>query len=74
MIPTVNSHLLADHLPTFPGGQLIACDQQVVDEARGQTSPRVMASWNSRFAGQLPQSPAVPALSGSGAGQVQHAG
>ena len=39
----------------------MACDQQVVDEARRQTSPTGMASWNSRFAGQLSQSPAVPA-------------
>jgi hypothetical protein len=43
----------------------MACDQQVVDEARGQTTPAAMASWNSRFAGQLSQSPAVPALTRS---------
>ena len=66
------THGHADHffgagpvLDAFPGGQLIACDEQVVEEARGQTSPRALASWNSRFAGQLPQSPAVPALSSS---------
>jgi len=52
-------------LDAFPGAQLIACDQQVVDEARGQTTPKAIASWNSRFAGQLSQSPAVPALAGS---------
>jgi glyoxylase-like metal-dependent hydrolase (beta-lactamase superfamily II) len=64
------THGHADHffgarpvLDAFPGGQLIACDQQVVEESRGQISPRAMASWNSRFAGQLPQSPPVPALS-----------
>jgi len=66
------THGHADHffgagpvLDAFPDAELIACDQQVVEEARGQTSPRAMASWNSRFAGQLPQSPAVPALSSS---------
>ena len=66
------THGHADHffgagpvLAAFPGAQLIACDQRVVDEARGQTSPRAMASWNSRFAGQLPQSPAIPTLTSS---------
>jgi glyoxylase-like metal-dependent hydrolase (beta-lactamase superfamily II) len=66
------THGHADHffgagpvLAAFPGAQLMACDQQVVDEARGQTTPKAMASWNSRFAGQLPPSPAVPALAGS---------
>jgi hypothetical protein len=43
----------------------MACDQQVVDEARGQTTPKAMASWNSRFAGQLSQFPVVPALTSS---------
>jgi hypothetical protein len=52
-------------LHAFPDAKLVACDQQVVDEARGHTSPAAMASWNSRFAGQLPQSPAVPALASS---------
>jgi glyoxylase-like metal-dependent hydrolase (beta-lactamase superfamily II) len=52
-------------LDAFPGAQLIACDQQVVDEARGQTSPTAMAHWNSWFAGQFSESPAVPALAGS---------
>ena len=52
-------------LDAFPGARLLACDQQVVDEARGQTTPKAMASWNSRFAGQLPQSPVVPTLASS---------
>ena len=52
-------------LDAFPGAQLVACDQQVVGEARGQTAAKVMASWDSRFAGQLSQSPAVPALTNS---------
>jgi len=52
-------------LDAFPDAQLIACDQQVVDEARGQTTPKAMASWNARFAGQFSQSPAVPALASS---------
>jgi glyoxylase-like metal-dependent hydrolase (beta-lactamase superfamily II) len=68
----VVTHGHADHffgagpvLDAFPDARLLASDQQVVDEARGQTSPKAMASWNSRFAGQLPQSPAVPALASS---------
>src|SRR6266566_4319865 len=52
-------------LDAFPGAQLVACDQQVGGEARGQTTAKVMASWNSRFAGQLSQSPVVPALTNS---------
>ena len=66
------THGHADHffgagplLDAFPDAQLMACDQQVVDEARGQTTPERLACWNSRFAGQLPQSPAVPALTSS---------
>ena len=66
------THGHADHffgagpvLDAFPGAQLMACDQQVVDEARGQTTPKAMASWNSRFAGQLSEAPAVPALASS---------
>jgi glyoxylase-like metal-dependent hydrolase (beta-lactamase superfamily II) len=65
-------HGHADHffgagpvLDALPDAQLIACDQQVVDEARGQTTPAAMASWNSRFAVQLSQSPAVPTLMSS---------
>ncbi len=62
------THGHADHffgagplLDAFPDAQLVACDQQVVDEARGSTAPEHLAFWNSLFAGQLPQSPAVPA-------------
>ena len=66
------THGHADHffgagpvLDAFPDAALLACDQQVVDAARGQLSAKAMASWNSRFPGQLPQSPAVPELAGS---------
>src|SRR4051812_45621179 len=66
------THGHADHffgagpvLDAFPEAELMACDQQVVDEARGQTTPTAMASWNSRFAGQLSQSPSVPSLASS---------
>jgi hypothetical protein len=52
-------------LDAFPGTPLIACDQQVVDQARAQTTPKAIASWNTRFAGQFSQSPPVPALAGS---------
>src|SRR5215468_486549 len=52
-------------LDAFPGTLLIACDQQVVDQARAQTTPQAIASWNTRFAGQFSQSPAVPALASS---------
>ena len=63
------THGHADHffgaggvLDAFPEAELIAADPRVVDEARGQTSPAAMASWNSRFPGQLSQSPAMPAV------------
>jgi glyoxylase-like metal-dependent hydrolase (beta-lactamase superfamily II) len=66
------THGHADHffgagpvLDAFPGAQLVACDQRVVDAARGQIIPKVMASWNSRFTGQISQSPQVPVLAGS---------
>ena len=66
------THGHADHffgagpvLDAFPDAQLIACDQRVVDEARGQTTPKAMASWNSWFAGQFSPSPEVPALASS---------
>jgi len=66
------THGHADHffgagpvLAAFPGARLMACDQQVVDEARAQTTPKAMASWNNWFAGQLSQSPTVPALASS---------
>src|SRR5215472_3053854 len=66
------THGHADHffgagpvLNAFPGAQLIASDQQVVDEAHGQTTPTAIASWNTRFAGQFPQSPVPPVLASS---------
>jgi len=66
------THGHADHffgagpvLDAFPDAALLACDQQVVDAARGQLSAKAMASWNARFPGQLPQSPSVPELAGS---------
>jgi glyoxylase-like metal-dependent hydrolase (beta-lactamase superfamily II) len=52
-------------LDAFPDARLMASDQHVVEEARRQTTPAGMANWNSWFAGQFSQSPAVPALSGS---------
>ena len=66
------THGHADHffgagpvMDAFPDAALLACDQQVLDAARGQLSAKAMASWNSRFPGQLPQSPPVPELAGS---------
>ena len=66
------THAHADHffgagpvLDAFPDAQLLACDQQVVDEARNQTTPEVMAHWTAWFADQFSQSPAIPALAGS---------
>jgi glyoxylase-like metal-dependent hydrolase (beta-lactamase superfamily II) len=66
------THGHADHffgagpvLDAFPGTRLMASDPQVVDEAHRQMSPDVLAHWNSWFAGQLPQSPAMPVLSSS---------
>jgi glyoxylase-like metal-dependent hydrolase (beta-lactamase superfamily II) len=66
------THGHADHffgagpvLDAFPDARLLASDQQVVDEAGGQTSPAALASWNTRFPGQLPPSPTVPALIGA---------
>jgi glyoxylase-like metal-dependent hydrolase (beta-lactamase superfamily II) len=66
------THGHADHffgagpvLDAFPGAQLIACDQQVVDEARRHTTPKGMANWNVWFAGQFSQSPVVPTLATS---------
>ena len=52
-------------LDAFPDAQLMACDQQVVDEARDSTTPERIAFWNSLFAGQFSQSPVVPALASS---------
>jgi glyoxylase-like metal-dependent hydrolase (beta-lactamase superfamily II) len=63
------THGHADHffgagpvLETFPDTQLVASDQEVVDEAHGQAAPDVMALWDSWFAGQFSQSPAFPSL------------
>jgi glyoxylase-like metal-dependent hydrolase (beta-lactamase superfamily II) len=52
-------------LDAFPDAELVASDQRVVDEARGQTTPDGMATWNSWFAGQLAQAPALPGLTSS---------
>ena len=52
-------------LAAFPTAQLVASEQQVVDEARAQTSPQALAIWNTYFAGQFPDQPAVPALAPS---------
>ncbi|MGZ4628024.1 MBL fold metallo-hydrolase [Oryzihumus sp.] len=67
------THGHADHffgagpvLDAFPGAELLACDQQVVDEAARQATPQGMTNWRSWFPEQLPESPAVPALFGSG--------
>ena len=66
------THGHADHffgagpvLDAFPDAELVACDQQVVDEARRQTTPEVMSRWNTRFPGQLSPSPGVPVLTSS---------
>lgn len=66
------THGHADHffgagpvLNAFPDALLIASDQQVVDEALGQTSPEAMARWNYWFEGQVSQSPATPELTSS---------
>jgi glyoxylase-like metal-dependent hydrolase (beta-lactamase superfamily II) len=66
------THGHADHffgagpvLDAFPDAELLACDQRAVDEARAQTGPGAMASWNSRFPAQLVTTPAVPALTAS---------
>jgi glyoxylase-like metal-dependent hydrolase (beta-lactamase superfamily II) len=66
------THGHADHffgagpvLDAFPDAQLLACDQQVVDEARSQTTPEVMAHWTAWFGDQFSQSPATPTLASS---------
>ena len=63
------THGHADHffgagpvLAAFPGLRLIACDQQVVDEAQRQTTPTGMTSWNTWFPEQVSQAPTVPRL------------
>jgi glyoxylase-like metal-dependent hydrolase (beta-lactamase superfamily II) len=52
-------------LDAFPDAPLLASDQRVVDEARADATPEHLAFWNSWFAGQFSQSPAVPALTNS---------
>jgi glyoxylase-like metal-dependent hydrolase (beta-lactamase superfamily II) len=52
-------------LDAFPEAQLIACDQQVVDEALPQVTPKGLASWGVRFPDQLSPSPAAPVLAAS---------
>jgi len=52
-------------LDAFPDTQLIASDQQVVDEAGADTTPAHMAFWNSSFAGEVSESPMVPTLTSS---------
>ena len=52
-------------LDAFPEAELVAGDQQVVDEARGQTTPEALKLWGSWFAGQFTRSPATPALADS---------
>jgi glyoxylase-like metal-dependent hydrolase (beta-lactamase superfamily II) len=66
------THGHADHffaagpvLDAFPDAELLACDQRVIDEARSQTTPQILASWNSWFGGQFSLSPPMPALAGS---------
>ena len=66
------THGHADHffgagtvLEAFPDARLVACDQQVVDEARRQTTPQGMRNWNTWFAGQFSQSPVAPSLTSS---------
>ncbi len=66
------THGHADHffgagpvLDAFPDAELLASDQEVVDEARGQTAHDVMALWDTWFAGQFSHSPAMPALARS---------
>lgn len=52
-------------LDAFPDARLIACDQQVIHDARDQTGPEAIAHWNSWFGGRLPPSPILPSLAGS---------
>lgn len=62
------THGHADHffgagrvLARFPDAALLACDPLVIDQARAQTTPAALKSWNSRFPGQFVPAP-VPAL------------
>ncbi|MFF5297427.1 MBL fold metallo-hydrolase [Paractinoplanes globisporus] len=52
-------------LGAYAGSRLIACDQQVVDEAVRQTGAEVMARWNALFPGRLAATPPVPSWSGA---------
>ncbi|GAA0947959.1 MBL fold metallo-hydrolase [Virgisporangium aurantiacum] len=69
----VVTHAHADHffgagpvLDAFPDARLLASDQQVVDEARAQTTPGALARWNAWFPGrQVTDAPATPVLAGS---------
>jgi len=63
------THGHADHffgagpvLAAFPDAQLLASEQQVVDEAHAHASPQGMASWDKWFAGQYPAQPTTPEL------------
>jgi glyoxylase-like metal-dependent hydrolase (beta-lactamase superfamily II) len=65
------THAHGDHffgagpvLDAFPEARLLAGDQQVVDEARAQTTPEALVSWNVWFPGQLAQPFATPGLAG----------
>jgi glyoxylase-like metal-dependent hydrolase (beta-lactamase superfamily II) len=66
------THGHADHffgagpiLAAFPEAQLVASDQQVVDEANNHTKPESLVSWNTWFSGQFPDPQAVSALAPS---------
>jgi glyoxylase-like metal-dependent hydrolase (beta-lactamase superfamily II) len=66
------THGHADHffgagpvLDAFPDAELLACDQEVVDEAQAQTTPEAIARWDTWFAGQFSHSPSIPALTSS---------
>lgn len=66
------THGHADHffgagpvLDAAAGAELIASDQQVVDEARAQAAPGEMQTWTSWFPGQVAPSPALPTLADS---------
>src|SRR5262245_27833899 len=66
------THGHADHffgagpiMAVFPAARLVASEQQVIDEARQHTTPEVLTSWNSWFAGQFPDHQVVPSLAPS---------
>jgi glyoxylase-like metal-dependent hydrolase (beta-lactamase superfamily II) len=65
------THGHADHffgagpvLAAFPGAELVASDQEVVDAARTQVTPDHLALWDTWFSGRYDRSPAVPVLTG----------